>query len=208
MAHLKDQYELHSLDFEGHGSSPSRGRPFRVKYFAENVLDYLREHAIGMVDILGYSLGGHVGLYLARFFPERVNRIFTLGVKFLWSPEIAERENAFLYPEKMQEKVPEFAKVLQERHVASGWKTVLEKIREMHLHLGQENVLEEKDVQQITKRVRIGVGDRDKMTSIEESVSLYRLLPEGELQIFPGTPHPLEKVPLSKLIYAIKDFFN
>jgi pimeloyl-ACP methyl ester carboxylesterase len=208
MPHLKDRYEIHTLDFEGHGSSSFKGRPLRVKHFAESVLDYLNEHAISLVDIFGYSLGGHVGLYLARFFPERVNRIFTLGVKFLWTPEIAERENAFLYPDKIQEKVPELARVLQERHVVSGWKTVLEKIREMHVHMGQENALDEEDVRQITKRVRIGLGDRDKMTSIEEALKVYRLLKEGELQVFPGTPHPLEKVPLSSLAYAIKEFFN
>jgi pimeloyl-ACP methyl ester carboxylesterase len=205
---LEDHYEIYKPDFEGHGSSPPKERPFRVKYFAGNLVDYINEHGINEVDVFGYSLGGYVGLYLARFFPKSVKRVFTLGTKFLWTPEFAERENAFLDPGKMREKVPEFAKALQERHVASGWETVLEKAREMHLNLGQGNILGEEDIRQIKKRVRIGVGDRDKMASIEESVSIYRLLPEGELQIFPGTPHPLEKVSLSSLTQSIKEFFN
>jgi hypothetical protein len=56
--------------------------------------------------------------------------------------------------------------------------------------------------------VRIGVGDRDRMVSLEEWVEAYRSLPRGELQIFPKTPHPLEKAPLSNLIHAMVDFFG
>ena len=36
---LKDKYDVHTLDFEGHGSSPPQNRPFRSKHFAENVLE-------------------------------------------------------------------------------------------------------------------------------------------------------------------------
>jgi len=206
--HLKAKYEVHTLDFEGHGSSPLRDRPFRALHCAENVMDYMDGQGIKAIDIFGHSLGGQVGVCMARYFPGRVKRVFTLGTKFRWTPEIAEKEIAFLDPTKMREAVPQFVKTLQERHVASGWEKVLEKIREMMIDLGENNPLEDNDIRQITKRVRIGVGDRDDMVGIEESVGIYRSLQEGELQIFPGTPHPLEKVPLAKLSQALIDFFD
>ena len=206
--HLKDRHENHTLDFEGHGSSPLKDRPFRAMHFAENVMDYMDIKGINAVDIFGHSMGGQVGVCMARFFPDRVKRVFTLGTKFIWTPEIAEKENAFLDPKKMREDVPQFVKELQEKHVASGWETVLEKVREMMVNLGQKNPLEDNDIRQITKRVRIGVGDRDKMVGIEESVGVYRLLQEGELQILPGTPHPIERVSLAKLTHAMIDFFD
>jgi pimeloyl-ACP methyl ester carboxylesterase len=205
---LKDKYDVHILDFEGHGSSPPKNRPFRSKHFAENVLDYMKMNAVKAVDIFGHSMGGHIGLYLARFFPERVKRVFTLGTKFLWTPEIAEKENAFLDPNKIKEKVPQYAIELQRRHTASGYERILEKIREMNVSVGQKNVLKDEDIQKINKKVRIGMGDQDYMVSIEESVSVYRLLQKGELQIFPDTPHPLENVSLSNLTHSIFDFFK
>lgn len=82
------------------------------------------------------------------------------------------------------------------------------KTEDMFLMLGEENILPVEDMRQIPHGVRIGVGDKDNMVSIEESVAVYRSLPEGELQIFPKTPHPLEKVPLSNLVHSLVDFFG
>ena len=205
---LKDKYDVHTLDFEGHGNSPPKDRPFRSKYFAENVLSYMKENAIKAADIFGHSMGGHIGLVLARFFPDRVKRVFTLGTKFVWTPEIAEKENVFLDPHKIEEKVPKYAMELKRRHLASGFERILEKTREMNVNIGREIVLTDEDIGKIKRRVRLGMGDRDYMVSIEETVHVYRLLQKGELQIFPGTPHPIEKVSLSTLTHSIMDFFK
>lgn len=205
---LEEAFQIHVLDFEGHGSSPLKNRGFRMDHFAENVLDYLNENSLHCVDIFGYSMGGHVGLYLAKKHPECVHRVFTLATKFLWTPELADHEAASLGVDDMLKKVPQFAKVLEERHAVSGWKNVLEKTKEMFLEQGKNNLLPLEEMGQIPHIVRIGIGDRDKMVSIEESVEAYRSLPRGELQIFPKTPHPLEKVPLSNLVHAMIDFFR
>ena len=77
----------------------------------------------------------------------------------------------------------------------------------MMLELGQKNILPIEDIRQIPHVVRIGLGDRDNMVSIEESAEVFRSLPRGELQIFPNTPHLLEKVPLSDLAHSITEFF-
>lgn len=205
---LQEPFEVHTLDLEGHGTSPIKDRPLRLNHFAENVIEYLDSHGVDKANIFGHSMGGHTGLYLARFFPGRVKGIFTFGTKFTWTPEIAEKENAFLVPEKMQEKVPRFVKTLQERHTASGWEHLLEKVREMHVDMGVHNPLPDEEMRQIGQKVRIGLGDRDSMVNLDESVWAYRLLQAGEFQVFPGTPHPLEKVSVNRLAVAITDFFQ
>lgn len=205
---LRDSFEIHTLDFEGHGSSPLRDRAFRDEHFAENVLDYLNENSIQSVSVFGYSMGGHVGLYLARKHPERIRRIFTLATKFLWTAENVDREASSVDADRILKKVPHFAKVLQDRHPASGWKNVLQKTREMFFDLGKKNSLPIEELRQTHHVVRIGVGDRDSMVSIEESVQVYRSLPQGELQVFPNTPHPLEKAPLTYLVGSMVEFFG
>jgi len=205
---LEETFHIHTLDFEGHGSSPLRDRAFRDEHFAENVLDYLNENSIQSVSVFGYSMGGHVGLYLARKHPERIHRIFTLATKFVWTPENIDREASSLDAEKILKKVPHFAKVLQDRHAVSGWKNVLQRTREMFYELRERNSLPIEELRQIHHVVRIGVGDRDSMVNIEESVQVYRSLPQGELQIFPNTPHPLEKVPVSYLVSSMVGFFG
>src|SRR4051794_1738958 len=72
---LAPRYDLHWLDFEGHGAAPLRGRPFRMEHFAENVQDYLRGRGLGPVHIFGYSMGGYVACTLARWQPELVTSL-------------------------------------------------------------------------------------------------------------------------------------
>ena len=204
---LKDAFEIHTIDFEGHGTSPLRNRPCRMSHFAENVLEYMDDKEIGVANIFGHSLGGHVGLYLARFSANRITGVFTLGTKFTWTPEIAEKENLFFLPGKIMEKVPEFARQLKERHIGAGWEALLEKLREMQRYIGQHNPLPDEEIREISQKVRISIGDRDKTAGMEESIRIYRLLQNGELQVFPKTPHPLEKVSMQTLAAAVKDFF-
>jgi pimeloyl-ACP methyl ester carboxylesterase len=198
---------IHTLDFEGHGRADPKSRPFAADYFVENILEYMDEKALTVVDIFGYSMGGHIGLYLARKHPERVRRIFTFATKFNWTMESAAREAAYLDPERIMHKAPAFARALEARHTRSDWKNVLAKTKEMILHQGRENFLTEADLGKITKATRLSLGDRDKMVSFEETIDAYQLLPNAQLQIFPGTAHPIEHVSAKMLAEAMLSFF-
>ena len=204
---LKDRFDVHTVDLEGHGASPLEDRPLRLEHFAENVIASMDDAAIETASIFGHSLGGHIGLYLAHAFPERITAVFTLGTKFDWTPDIAEKEKKFLLPERIRQKVPQFARHLEETHAAAGWEPLLEKLRELQDHLGRHNPMPDNDIRTVSQRVRIGVGDRDKTAGLDESIRIYHLLQKGELQVFPGTSHPLDKISLSALADAISDFF-
>ncbi len=205
---LEGDYQLHLLDFEGHGSSPPRGRPFRIEHFAENVGEYMTGRALASADIFGYSMGGYVALYLARHQSEKVRRVMTLGTKLAWRPEVAAREVKLLNPDKMLEKIPHFARALEERHTASGWRAVLSQTAEMLTALGEQPALKPEDWGQIKARVRLCLGDRDATVGTEETLAVYHALPQGELAILPDTPHPLEKVDPGRLARLLKDFFT
>jgi pimeloyl-ACP methyl ester carboxylesterase len=160
---LENKFHIHALDFEGHGSSPMRKRPFKEVHFAENVMEYLDEISLSHVNIFGYSMGGKVG---------------------------------------------HFARMLEEMHAASGWRNILQKTKEMMLTIVTESSPTIGEMDQIRQEVRVTVGDKDNLVSIEETVKAYRSLPKGQLQIFPKTPHPIEKVPLAHLAHSLVEFFN
>lgn len=204
---LGDRFEIHRIDFEGHGAQPDRDRPFTIVSFAENVISFLDEQAIGRCNIFGHSMGGYVGVYLAREQPERVAQVFTIGTKWDWSEAFAEREVGNMDADKIEQKVPHFAQALQERHTGSDWRTNLAKSRDMTLQMGSRPPLTFDDMSSISQPVRIGVGDRDRMTTLEESVAAYRALGNGQLQVFPDTQHPIERVDPHLLCAAVCDFF-
>jgi len=203
---LQNDFTIHTLNFSGHGDSPGLDS-FSIAAFADDVIEYLSKHDIERIDIFGYSMGGYVALFLARHFSERVGRVFTLATKFEWTPEIALRETKMLDAVKIAEKVPAFAKQLELRHQLNDWATVLSKTADMMLAMGENNPLQITDFSEIAHKVQIGIGDKDMMVTLEESIAMYRELPNADFLVLPHTPHPLEKVDAQRLAFEIKTFF-
>ena len=203
---LKDDFTTHTLNFSGHGGNAIPD-VFSIATFADDVLRYLSGHKIETVDIFGYSMGGYVALFLARDFPEKVGRVFTLATKFEWTPEIAIRETKMLDAEKIAEQIPAFAKQLEQRHQPSDWKLVLSKTAGMMHDLGADNPLKKKDYQAIEHQTLVGIGDKDAMVTLEETIAVYRDLPNANLVVIPATQHPLEKADLNRLKTEIAKFF-
>lgn len=204
---LQKRYQVHTLDFEGHGHRPTQ-RPFRMEHFAENILEYLDQQALPAAHCFGYSMGGYVALYLASQQPERVQSVQTLGTKLAWTPEVAAQEIRLLDPAKIRAKVPRFAQELEARHPALGWEPVLAQTADLLLHLGQNPLLSLATLAALQCPVLIGVGDRDTTVTLEEAATAYRTLPQGALGVWPNTPHPLEKIPPPQLAYAISEFIG
>ncbi|WNJ21307.1 alpha/beta fold hydrolase [Pontibacter sp. G13] len=205
---LKDDYEVHTLNFFGHGGNPLTDEPFRISTFAYDVLGWMANQGIEQIDLFGYSMGGYVALYLAKNFPEKVGKIMTLGTKFDWTPEGAAKEVKMLNPDVILEKVPKFAQVLEQRHAPQDWKIVLQKTAEMMLHLGNQPDLTQPTLEAIDHPVVIGVGDKDKMAGLPGSNWAYEHLPNAHLMVLPETPHPIEKVNLEPLAYHALQFFG
>lgn len=193
------------MDFEGHGKSKSK-TDFSIELFTQNVFDFLKENKISKVDIFGYSMGGYVALNLALKHPDLVGKILTLGTKFDWNPDFAEKEIKMLNPSQIQEKVPAFANRLEQLHGKENWKSVVEKTAKMMLNLGSSPTLKKESLQQIENRILICLGTLDKMSNVEESKSVANWLPNAEFKLIENFKHPIEAVPTEELASIINDF--
>jgi pimeloyl-ACP methyl ester carboxylesterase len=182
--------------------------PFSIPYFADNVFDYIKENNIEQVSIFGYSMGGYVAMYLARHYPQLINRIITLATKFHWDEVVAAKETKMLNADTMVEKIPAFAKQLEQRHSPNDWKTILDKTKEMLLGLGKNNTLKLEDYGHITIPCLLLLGDKDKMITYAETVAVQQALPNGEFKLLPDTGHPIEQVNTNLLSSLIKEFLK
>ena len=203
---LKDNYIVHTLNFSGHGGE-KMGAPFSIEHFANDVLKYISSKNIDSINIFGYSMGGYVALYLAKHFPEKINKVFTLATKFLWTTEIAQREIKMLDATKIEEKIAAFAEQLNKRHQPSDWKQVLKQTADMIIVMGNNNPLSLNDYKTISQPVLIGIGDKDAMVTLEETIEVYRNLPHANFIVLPSTQHPIEKVNVDRLTREIELFF-
>lgn len=203
---LSNKYEAHTLNFSGHGGTTMPAEPFSMQLFSNDVLRYLDEHKIERVSIFGYSMGGYVAMYLAKHYPERINKIVTLATKFHWDEAIAAKEIQMLDADKIAAKVPAFAEALEKRHAPNDWKLVLSNTADMLDRLGADNTLKPGDYTSIQTPVLILLGDRDKMIGLEETVAVYKALPNAQMGMLPATPHPIEQADVARLSYFISNY--
>lgn len=204
---LGNQCQIHTLNFEGHGDRPS-GNPYSLDLFADNLKDYLNKHHLKKVLVFGYSMGGYVALKLAQHHPEYFERIMTLGTKFDWTPESAEREVKMLNPEKIEEKVPAFAKNLDQLHTATDWKTVMRKTADMMIRLGNGEANTDKDFQSIQVPCHLGVGDQDVMVSREETEKVVGLIPGAQFYQMENTKHPIDQLDFEQVAIVLLRMVN
>src|SRR5215203_1275354 len=95
---LSNHFDVHALDFPGHGGTPLPPH-FSIPSLARSVQQYCEEKGLREVSVFGYSMGGYVALYLALQAPALVRRIITLATKFQWDVATAAREVKMLQPE-------------------------------------------------------------------------------------------------------------
>lgn len=211
---LSTDYKIHRFNFYGHGDQEMPASPFSIPLFAQQLSDYIGANIPTgeLIHIFGYSMGGYVALYLAKHQPQKFSKLITLGTKFHWDITTAEKEVKMLDSATIQTKLPEFAAQLQNRH-KSGWENVLSKTAEMMLQLGLASpnsplVLKAADLALISNPVLILLGDRDKMVSIDETISVHQALPNAQLGILPATQHPIERVDQNFLSTIIRRFLS
>ena len=206
-AHLKEQFTVHCYDFPGHGGKSFAEHPLTIPILAEHLLDHLSEfHLIGS-HVVGYSMGGYVALWLESKKPGIFSSIMTFGTKFSWSPEAAEKESKLIAPEFLEAKAANFVKLLQARHQPNDWKKLSKETSHLMTHLGNHYMTAD-DFEKIDIPVRITLGDRDSMVTLEETQHTFATLPKASLLVMPDTPHLFEKLNHTYLAEEISRFIH
>jgi pimeloyl-ACP methyl ester carboxylesterase len=153
-------------------------------------------------------MGGYVGMYLACRHAPRIHKLATLATKFHWDPVIARQEIQMLDPDKIVQKVPAFAKTLEQRHQPNDWKIVLQNTASLLMSLGDKPALPPDAYPVITIPTLLLLGDRDKMVNLDETLHVFKSIPGAQLGILPGTPHPIEQVDTSMLACLLRRFYR
>jgi pimeloyl-ACP methyl ester carboxylesterase len=208
---LKDKFVVHSFNFSGHGGKPyaedfSLGQ-FKIELFefVHSLPEEAREKGL---CVFGYSMGGYVAAMAAVEQPHLFSRLITLATKWHWDEASADKEASMVNPELIETKVPAFAQALASKHAPNNWKELLNKIAGLLRTIGQRPPLDMHILKTLSIPTLVIVGDRDKTVSIEETVDVYRTIPEARLAVLPGTAHPFEKVDTALLASLITSFIH
>jgi pimeloyl-ACP methyl ester carboxylesterase len=204
---LKTSLEAEAINFSGHGGALPNINGYTFPVFANDILTYLDSNKIERINLFGFSMGGYAALYFAKLYPERVEKIFTLNVKFKWDATSTQKEVALLNAENMLLKVPSFANNLMLLHGMEMWKKVLDHTSDMMTNLTKQHFLTDEDFEKLSVPILLGIGDRDITSSIEETFEIYRKIKFGQLLVIPNTFHPFEKIAPEIISTEMKRFF-
>lgn len=193
---LSSKYKIILHDFPGHGERVNEHLDFTIDNFVEDLDQLVSKHSDPI--IFAYSMGGYVAIMHAAKYPGKIKSIFTLGSKVDWNPDIAKKESAMFNPEKIEEKVPKFATILNQRHKGQ-WKDVLTKTRDLMDDLGQENSIQTLQKHDLNCSINMLLADQDEMVSKEETDALALKIGAKRFDI-PNSKHPIEKVDLDELV--------
>jgi len=205
---LPETIKADAINFSGHGGKLPALTGYTFQTFANDILEYADANKLDKLNLFGYSMGGYAALYFAKLYPERVNRIFMLNVKFNWDMESTEKEIAMLNAENMLLKVPGFANNLMMQHGLNMWKQVVQQTGDMMQQLASKVMLTDADFKQIKCPVLLSVGDRDHTAGLEQTLSIYRKLPNASLWVIPNTAHVFEQVDREALHHQLLRFFS
>lgn len=79
-----------SVDLRGRGQTDTPKLGYTMKEHAEDVIALLDALAISEVIVVGHSFGGFLGLYLARFYPNRITKLVMLDAAANMHPQTKE----------------------------------------------------------------------------------------------------------------------
>lgn len=72
-------FHVYALDTRGHGKTPRGKKPFTIRQFADDLLDFMNEHQIEKAHLLGFSDGGNIAMVFAIRYPNRVGNLILNG---------------------------------------------------------------------------------------------------------------------------------
>lgn len=202
---LEPYFEVHTLDFSGHGQVPYEG-VLDMQVLVEDIARYVEQMESETCHIFGYSMGGYAAVSYATSQPTKLGKIMTLGTKWDWNPISSAKEVAMLDPGMMAEKVPSYVVKLKAMFGEKNWMNVVRNTAAFMHDLGHGGGLMVEDFRKIETDVLILRGSEDKMVSAESSQEVASGLQKGTYQEIVGAPHPLEKVDVDVLVGEIVGF--
>ena len=106
--------------------------------------------------------------------------------------------------------LPSFFTVV-EFTLITGISTFFKKYQEvktaaMLVEMGEDNPLKPIDYLSIQHSTLLMLGDRDKMVTLDETLEVYKNLPNAQLAVLPNTPHPIEMINTGRIVNELKVF--
>jgi pimeloyl-ACP methyl ester carboxylesterase len=215
---LEKYYSVVAVDLRGHGRTDNpapcgkrRTGELNIGQLADDLNGLLDAVGFETVSVLGYSLGGSVGLLAGLKRPGRIMALVMHATKFFWDKVSISAMVADLDPKTILEKSPRYAQALQKSHAAiyghKYWRVLLRTAARFIKAMPEQGPTIEQAAE-ADFPILVSLGDHDQLIPLEEAILLVRSLPKGEMLVLPATRHPFQYVRLDYFLPVVLDFLE
>lgn len=189
-----EYYRVITPDSRGHGRTTNSADMMSYRLMADDVAALVRALDIEKPLICGYSDGGQVALEIGMRHPDLPHALVIAGAYMelteasrTWVRSIlGDEQSPEVDTERFERENPGFAAMLQQLHGPDRWETFLKQVKP--LWNATLNYTPE-DFARVKAPTLVLLGDRDGFVPVEEALLMYRLLPNAELAVLPGSEH-------------------
>ncbi len=194
---LASSREVIAIELQGHGHTADVDRPLTYEQMADDTAALIRTLGNEPVDVLGYSMGGGVGVQLAIRHPDVVRKLVVASASFTSDGMHAVALETFplITPELFAGSPIEQA-YLSTAPNPGDFPRLVEKLRQLDT---TPYAWPEQDIARIAAPTLVVLGDSDGVR-LEHAVKLFGLLgggvmgdlqglPKSQLAVLPGTAH-------------------
>lgn len=192
---LSNIANIHVLDFPSHGDSSFNINELQLTDLVDFVRNYILQHQLNNVIIVGYSLGGYVALKLAEEHFPGMGKVITIATKLSWNKEIASQEIEQL--SKLKHLIPKFEK----EHGSNASSLIIN--TSTILHSIGASPLKKCDFDNVKIPISMLVGENDTMVTQAEIDEFINGNPFMAKIVLPEQPHLLQKMNATVLSQSI-----
>ncbi len=185
---LSKKFQLIVPDCRAHGRTTDSEKPMRIEIMASDIFKLLDHLKIDSINVVGFSMGGAIGLEMVVTNPKRIRKLVAIGTNYNMDG-ISKKfvDNILsLTPETFwPHTIKRYKRLAPD---PDHWPVYVGKFQDYLKYYTNEGTSFEDGLSKISNSVLLIAGDND-VVKLDHIIEMYRLIPESQLCIIPNAGH-------------------
>jgi pimeloyl-ACP methyl ester carboxylesterase len=186
MPALADKFRVIAIDSRGQGRSTRTKATITYDLMASDVVAVMDKLEIKRAAIVGWSDGGEVALLLGIHYPDRVDKLFALGVNYDEKGSKPRGSRTATFAQYAVRCRADYLRMTKPQNPERAWDTLVDGM----LPLWREPMSLTRDqLTTIKAPTLIADGDHDEVIVLDQEREMAKLIPDAKLVVWPDASH-------------------